>query len=105
MTIYLIIIFLLAFILGWTIPSFLLVLKYRKEENQKNNWWSGRSYCNKCKTPLKWYNLIPIFSYLFQWWKCKNCWFKIPLQYLIYEIIWGIIMIIITYIIICSLQY
>lgn len=34
---------------------------------------TGGSYCEGCKKPLKWYNLIPVFSWLFQGGRCAEC--------------------------------
>jgi len=89
MLFYLIIISLLIFLIGASFPSFLLVLQYRKETNAKDNGLTltGRSYCNSCYIPLKWYNLIPVFSYLLQSGKCRKCEYKIPSKYYYYELI------------------
>ncbi len=39
------------------------------------------SHCTDCNTRLKWYDLIPIFSYLFFKGKCKYCKEKISIKY------------------------
>lgn len=41
----------------------------------------GRSACPLCRKQLKWYELIPIFSYIIQFGKCRNCSKKISTQY------------------------
>lgn len=46
-----------------------------------------RSFCPECKTTLKWYNNIPVFSYLFQMGKCSYCKTKIPFRYPLVEIL------------------
>ncbi len=51
----------------------------------------GRSACPKCKEELKWYELIPIFSYLIQYGKCRKCTKKIASSYLFIEIATAII--------------
>lgn len=43
------------------------------------------SHCYACKTPLKWYHNIPVFSYLFLRGKCGYCKTHISLQYPIVE--------------------
>lgn len=49
------------------------------------------SHCPKCGHMLKPIELIPIFSYLIQGGKCKNCKCKIPLFHPLYEIFVGIL--------------
>jgi len=48
------------------------------------------SHCDKCKKTLKYYELIPIFSFLFQKGKCRNCKTKLSAKYLIYELFTGL---------------
>lgn len=97
MLIYLVVTTLLVFLIWASFPSFILVLQYRKETKAKDNGLSltGRSYCNNCHIQLKWYNLIPVFSYIIQRWKCRNCWFKIPSKYFYYELLWWILLVIV----------
>lgn len=33
----------------------------------------GRSHCSECGKVLKWYELIPVFSYVIQRGRCRNC--------------------------------
>ena len=73
-------------IFGLIIGSFLNVLIYRLPLgisiiNPK------RSFCTSCKTKIKWYENIPVFSYIFLKAKCQNCSIKIPIVYPIVEII------------------
>ena len=49
------------------------------------------SHCEKCKQELKWYELIPIISYLIQVGKCRNCKTKLPVSYLLMEVCTGIL--------------
>lgn len=49
------------------------------------------SHCEKCKHKLKWYELIPIISYLIQGGKCRNCKEKLPISYLLMELCTGIL--------------
>lgn len=65
--------------------SFSSVLIHRLKSEEK--WiWSGRSHCPKCSTTLKFYDLIPIFSWLSTLWKCRYCKTKISSIYPILEI-------------------
>ncbi len=49
-----------------------------------------RSKCPKCSNLIKWYQNIPVISYLFLRGKCSNCGFKIPLRYPLVELMMGI---------------
>lgn len=49
------------------------------------------SHCTICKTPLKWYELIPIISYIFQRGKCRNCHTKLSYFYPMIELGTGIL--------------
>lgn len=75
------------FILGAIFGSFLLVIGTRLP--LKENVITGRSRCDFCKNELKWYELIPIISYLIQAGKCRHCHRKINSSHLIIEIIAG----------------
>ena len=48
------------------------------------------SKCDNCGHELKWYENIPIFSYIFQGGKCSNCKTKIPCFLFVLEIIGGL---------------
>lgn len=47
------------------------------------------SHCPRCNHKLKWYENIPIISYLMLKGKCSDCHSKIPISYLIVEIVTG----------------
>lgn len=49
------------------------------------------SHCPKCNHYLKWYENIPIFSYIFLKGKCSNCHSKIPISYWIVEVVTGLL--------------
>lgn len=49
------------------------------------------SHCEKCKHELKWYELIPIISYIIQGGKCRKCKAKMPISYLLMELCTGIL--------------
>lgn len=53
----------LLFIIGACLGSFFLVVGKRLPINEDVLF--SRSRCDKCKKELKWYDLIPIFSYVF----------------------------------------
>ena len=63
--------------LGLVFGSFGSVIFYRLWDwptKETRKWFLvWRSECPHCHHTLKSRNLIPIFSYLFQWWKCEYC--------------------------------
>ena len=73
----------LVFIFGLLIGSFLNVCIYRIPKGE--NIAISRSHCMKCGHVLKWYELIPLFSWLIQGGKCRACKEKISVQYPIIE--------------------
>lgn len=87
MELYYIIIF---FILGTVLGSFYHVVGYRlpKEESLLEPKYS---YCPNCHKRLKWYELIPIISYLLQLGKCRKCKTEISIFYPFIEIVTGLL--------------
>ena len=78
----------LLFIIGACLGSFFLVVGKRLPINEDVLF--SRSRCDKCKKELKWYDLIPIFSYVFLKGKCRYCGEKISPLNLIVEIFMGL---------------
>ena len=76
-----------VFILGAIIGSFLnvVILRYGTKS------LGGRSECPSCGKKLVWFELIPIFSFLFLRGKCGSCGRKISWQYPLVEISTGLI--------------
>jgi len=71
---------------GASVGSFISVANYRLQKNKKGILF-GHSQCTSCKKQLKWFNLIPIFSYIFQGGKCSYCRKKISFRYFVLEVI------------------
>ena len=78
---------------GITIGSFLNVCIYRIPK--KESVVVVRSHCMKCGYQLKWYDLIPLFSYLFLRGRCRKCGEKISIQYPIIEAFNGVMYVLI----------
>ncbi|MEM0231612.1 MAG: prepilin peptidase [Candidatus Methanomethyliaceae archaeon] len=76
------------FILGLFLGSFLNNVAYRLAKGEK--FLFDRSKCPYCKKILRWYELIPILSFLIQKGRCRNCKEKISLRYPITELITGL---------------
>ncbi len=81
--------FIFIFVLGALIGSFLNVLIVRIPKD--GNIAFPASHCVKCKTPLKIWHNIPIFSWLFLRGKCAFCSEKISFQYPLIELISALI--------------
>lgn len=80
---------LLFFFLGTVFGSFISALSYRNPRGISNT--SGRSFCDRCKKQINWYDNIPLLSYLFLGGKCRNCKNRISLRYPLIEASTGII--------------
>ncbi|MCX7857615.1 MAG: prepilin peptidase [Deltaproteobacteria bacterium] len=77
------------FLVGLAVGSFLNVVIYRLPRGRSII--SPGSFCPKCETPIKFYNNIPVLSYLFLKGRCKNCNSNISLRYPIIELLTGIL--------------
>lgn len=77
------------FVIGCLLGSFYNVVGLRIPKNESIIF--PGSHCTKCGHELKWYELIPIFSYLFLKGRCRNCKEKISLIYPFIELFTGII--------------
>ncbi len=73
----------LVFLFGVTIGSFLNVCIYRLPEG--GDIVKEHSHCMTCGHRLAWYDLIPLFSWLFLGGKCRYCGEKISAQYPLIE--------------------
>jgi leader peptidase (prepilin peptidase) / N-methyltransferase len=90
-----ILIFVFIFLLGTIIGSFLNVVIYRF--NTGKSIVHGHSICMTCNKSLRWYELIPVFSFLIQSGKCRRCASAISHQYPIVEFGTGFIFALIAY--------
>lgn len=76
-----------VFLMGAILGSFYLVVATRLPKGEDILF--SRSHCDHCHKELKWYNLIPIVSFLGQKGKCTYCGEKIALLNLTCELITG----------------
>ena len=89
-----ILLYIMIFLFGIVIGSFLNVCIYRipkKEDIVKIN-----SHCMTCNYKLKWYDLVPIFSYIFLGGRCRKCKTKLSIQYPIIEGLNGILYVLVV---------
>lgn len=80
--------YILGFVFGSVLGSFTKVLADRSLKKLGIN---GRSYCPGCKTTLRWYDLLPVVSFILLQGKCRYCHKKIGIEYPVVEITSGII--------------
>lgn len=80
-----IIICVLAAVLGLCVGSFLNVVIYRVPNGMSIAW--PPSHCPKCNYKLKWYDNIPVLSYIILGGKCRSCKQPISLRYTLVELL------------------
>ena len=83
----------LLFIFGLIVGSFLNVVSFRYDSEkgfQLTN-LGGRSHCPHCGKTLSWYELVPVFSFIFQKGRCRACGTKLSWQYPLVELATGLI--------------
>ena len=81
------------FLLGLIIGSFLNVLVYRLKDGGTFGLLTlvtGRSYCPHCKHQVRWYDNIPLVSFLLLKGVCRDCGEKISFQYPVVEGLTGL---------------
>ncbi len=79
----------LVFILGLIFGSFANVCIYRMPRNMSIV--KPNSHCTNCNNFIKWYDNIPVLSYILLKGKCRNCGSKISLRYPLIEFICGLL--------------
>ena len=79
--------YILVFLFGITVGSFLNVCILRIPANESIV--TGPSHCTSCGKRLKWYELIPLFSFLALRGQCSACKARISPQYPIVEAVNG----------------
>src|SRR3989338_8508959 len=77
--------FMLIFLFGLAIGSFLNVCIYRMPKNESIV--SPGSRCISCKKPIPWYDNIPLLSYVLLRGRCRSCRAKISPRYFFVELI------------------
>jgi leader peptidase (prepilin peptidase) / N-methyltransferase len=85
----------LAAALGLCIGSFLNVVIYRLPIGQSIV--TPPSRCRKCGYLLRWYDNIPVFSWLFLRGRCRKCGVGVSIQYPIVELITGALFVLVVW--------
>ena len=75
------------FLLGMIIGGFLNVVVLRYGTKKKN----GRSMCFSCGKTLRWFELVPMLSFLVQGGRCRGCKSQISWQYISVELLTGLV--------------
>ena len=83
-----------VFLFGIVIGSFLNVCIYRIPK--KENIVKIRSHCMECNYQLRWYDLVPLFSYIFIGGRCRKCKTKLSLQYPLIEGLNGLLYVLVV---------
>ena len=86
--------YIIIFLFGIVIGSFVNVCIYRIPK--KEDIVKVRSHCMSCGYQLKWYDLVPLFSYLALRGRCRKCKAKLAAQYPIVEAANGILYVVIV---------
>jgi leader peptidase (prepilin peptidase) / N-methyltransferase len=79
----------IGFLFGLFIGSFLNVCIYRIPENASIV--TPPSNCPGCGTPVRFYDNIPVLSYLLLLGKCRSCRMHISLRYPLVEVLTGVV--------------
>jgi leader peptidase (prepilin peptidase)/N-methyltransferase len=73
-----------AFVLGAIVGSFLNVYIYRFHTGKS---LGGSSHCLSCGVFLRWYELVPIISYVCIFGRCRHCQARVPIRYFVVELL------------------
>jgi len=80
---------LIFFIVGLIIGSFLGAVNYRLKVDEDIVW--KRSHCPKCKASIRWYDNIPLLSFIILFGKCRDCRKYISWEYPLIELMTGLL--------------
>jgi prepilin signal peptidase PulO-like enzyme (type II secretory pathway) len=83
------------FLFGLIMGSFLNAVIYRLDSGESIV--KSRSHCPKCGHVLAWYELVPIFSFVIQGGKCRECKSNISWQYPLVELATAILFVLVLY--------
>lgn len=82
------------FIIGLAFGSFLNVIAFRYDPDKfifNGKVLGGRSKCDHCHKTLRWFELIPLISYVLQLGKCRHCKARLSLIHPTGELIMGLL--------------
>lgn len=76
------------FVLGLAVGSFLNVVVYRLKDRET---LLGRSFCRQCGHQIRWYDNIPLLSFLVLGGRCRDCRAKISWRYPLFELVTAVL--------------
>ncbi|MGA2036897.1 MAG: prepilin peptidase [Acidimicrobiales bacterium] len=79
----------LAGVLGLVIGSFLNVVIYRLP--RRMSVVHPRSFCPYCETPVRWFDNVPVVSWILLRGRCRQCHRPISLRYPLVELATGVL--------------
>ncbi len=80
---------LIIFVFGILVGSFLNVCIYRIPRHEDIT--TTRSHCTSCGNVIRWYDLVPVISFILLRGKCRFCKAKLSVLYPVIEILNGVI--------------
>lgn len=83
------------FATGTILGSFINVIAVRVMADR--SWVRGRSMCCSCQRQLKWFELIPLLSWIYLRGKCRSCSASISFLYPLIELAYGLIFVALFY--------
>jgi leader peptidase (prepilin peptidase)/N-methyltransferase len=55
----------------------------------------GRSYCDACRRPLRWFELVPVLSFVALGGRCRTCRSRLGYRLLAYETVGALVVVLI----------
>jgi leader peptidase (prepilin peptidase)/N-methyltransferase len=92
----------ILFAFGLAVGSFLNVVATRYDGKRflfSAKLIGGRSHCERCKKTLRWFELVPLFSFIAQGGRCRRCKARLSVQYPIVELLSGIIFVSVLFVV------
>jgi leader peptidase (prepilin peptidase)/N-methyltransferase len=86
-----------SFCIGTSLGSFIGVLIDRIPRQEE--FIRTPSHCTNCGYQIHWYENIPLVSYIYLRGRCSQCKSQIPIKYFLIELIFGIVAVIVTFLI------
>lgn len=84
--------YIIVVLFGMCVGSFMNVLIYRIPKGE--DFVRSHSHCMSCGHRLAWYDMFPVFSYIFLRGECRYCGAKLSIQYPLIEaangVLWGL---------------
>jgi prepilin signal peptidase PulO-like enzyme (type II secretory pathway) len=93
-------VWLLLFVFGIAMGSFLNVVAVRYDGDHfllSEKTIGGRSHCPHCKKTLRWFELVPLVSFIMLGGKCARCDVRIGFQYPLVELVSGLVFALVPY--------